>query len=195
MDLQGRVLISIARGAIAEKFGAARLPLPQHDWLHLPGATFVTLTLCGDLRGCIGSLQAHRELADDVRHNAVSAAFHDPRFSPLTREEFAVVEVEVSLLSETQPLSFTDEADALAQLRPGLDGIVFEFGGYRSTFLPQVWEQLPQPREFLDRLKRKAGLPGNFWSDKVRLSRYGVSKWCEAEMSHPPLPDNHTEDR
>lgn len=182
MDQQGRVLLGIARGAIAEKFGAARLPLPQHDWLHLPGATFVTLMLNSDLRGCIGSLQAHRELADDVRQNALAAAFHDPRFAPLSKDEFPMVEVEVSLLSDTHPLSFTDEEDALAQLRPGIDGVVFEFGGYRSTFLPQVWEQLPQPRDFLDRLKRKAGLPGNFWSDKVRLSRYGVNKWRESEL-------------
>ena len=175
----GRVLIDIARGAIAEKFGGARRPLPQEDWLLRPGATFVTLTLDCDLRGCIGSLQAHRALAEDVRHNARAAAFDDPRFLPLTREEFAGVEVEVSLLTPPQPLDFADEADALAQLRPGMDGVIFEYGRYRSTFLPQVWEHFPQPRDFLAMLKRKAGLPDDFWDEEVRLARYSVTKYCE----------------
>lgn len=178
----GRVLIEIARGAIAEKFGASRLQLPQEDWLHRPAATFVTLTLDGNLRGCIGSLQAYRELAEDVRHNALSAAFQDPRFLPLTRDEFSLIEVEVSLLTEVQPISFSDETDAVAQLRPGIDGIVFESGRFRSTFLPQVWEQLPQPRDFLAMLKRKAGLPDDFWSNDVKLARYGVTKWRESEL-------------
>lgn len=179
---KGKVLIDIARGAIAEKFGASPRPLLREDWLGQPGATFVTLTLKGNLRGCIGSLQAHRALTDDLRQNAVSAAFHDPRFVPLTREEFALIEVEVSLLSALQPIAFSDEADALAQLRPGVDGIVFEFENCRSTFLPQVWEQLPEPRQFLAHLKRKAGLPDDFWADNVKLSRYVVTKWRESEL-------------
>lgn len=180
---QGRTLVELARSSIAEQFGTERRVLPQDEWLRQPGATFVTLTLQGELRGCIGSLQPHRPLAEDVYHNAAAAAFRDPRFLPLTEEEFAAVQVEVSLLTVPQPLGFTDEADALAQLRPGMDGIVFEYGRYRSTFLPQVWEHFPQPRDFLAMLKRKAGLPDNFWADGVRLLRYHVTKWREAELS------------
>ncbi len=179
----GRILIGIARGAIAERFGAARRSAPGADWLLQPGATFITLTEGGELRGCIGSLQAHRPLAEDVRHNAVAAAFGDPRFLPLTREEFPEVEVEVSLLTAPQPMSFVDEANALAQMRPGVDGVIFEYDRYRSTFLPQVWEHFPQPREFLAMLKRKAGLPDDFWDEEVRLARYGVTKWREADFT------------
>jgi AmmeMemoRadiSam system protein A len=176
------MLLGLARNAIAEKFGAARQPLPEEDWLQQPAATFVTLTENGELRGCIGSLQAHRPLLEDVRNNAVAAAFEDPRFLPLTRAEFPQVEVEVSLLTPPQPMNFTGEADALAQLRPGVDGVIFEYGAYRSTFLPQVWEQLPQPRQFMAHLRRKAGLPDDFWADGVKLSRYTVTKWREADF-------------
>jgi len=176
---RGKVLIGIARGAIAERFGAAHQPLPQEDWLFQPGATFVTLTENGELRGCIGSLQAHRALAEDVRHNALSAAFGDPRFPPLAHDEFAQTRVEVSLLTPPQPLTFADEANALAQLRPGTDGVVFEYGHHRSTFLPQVWAHFPQPREFLAMLKRKAGLPDDFWAEGVKLSRYTVTQYSE----------------
>lgn len=178
-QIRGEILIDIARGAIAEAFGSTCRALPQEGWLYRPGATFVTLTQQGDLRGCIGSLQAHRALVEDVRQNARSAAFSDPRFLPLTCEEFALTEVEVSLLAPTQPLVFADEADALAQMRPGVDGVIFEYGRYRSTFLPQVWEHFPQPREFLAMLKRKAGLPEDFWTEDVKLSRYTVEKWSE----------------
>jgi len=157
--------------------------MPQAAWLQQSGATFITLTLNGQLRGCIGSLEAHRPLIEDVRHNAVAAAFHDPRFAPLTAEEFAGVQVEVSLLTPAQPMSFSDERDALSQLRPNTDGIIFEYGRYRSTFLPQVWEQLPQPHQFMMHLKRKAGLPDDFWAEDVKLSRYSVTKWRESDFS------------
>ena len=181
----GTTLLSIARNAIAMQLGLPSTPIPgstqNEDWLDAPGATFVTLTQYGDLRGCIGSLQAHRPLRDDVQQNALAAAFRDPRFSQLTAEEFAETRVGVSLLSPQQPMQFTDEADALAQLHPGLDGVVFEYGQHRSTFLPQVWEQLPEPRLFMARLKNKAGLPENFWSPEVRLHRYSVEKWKENE--------------
>ena len=119
----------------------------------------------------------------DVKSNAVSAALHDTRFLPLTQEEFVTVQVEVSLLTAPQPLGFADEADALAQLRPGTDGVVFEYGRYRSTFLPQVWESLAQPHLFLAMLKRKAGLPDNFWAEDVKLSCYTVTKWREADLN------------
>lgn len=177
----GRILLKLARNAIAEQIGSPKQDMPQANWLQQPGATFVTLTLHGQLRGCIGSLEAHRSLIKDVRNNAAAAAFHDPRFAPLTAEEFAEVVVEVSLLTAPQPMEFRDEIDALTQLRPGVDGVVFEYGNYRSTFLPQVWENLAQPRQFLAMLKRKAGLPDDFWAGGVKLSRYTVTKWSEKE--------------
>lgn len=148
-------------------------------WLAEHGACFVTLTQSGELRGCIGSLQAHRPLLADVKSNAVSAALHDPRFTPLRAEELDITTVEISLLSATREMAVRDEADALAQLRPNVDGIVFEYGRYRSTFLPQVWESLAQPRQFLSMLRRKAGLPDDFWAEGVKLSRYTVTKWSE----------------
>ena len=165
--------------------GAAPYPVAADEtapWLAELGASFITLTQYGELRGCIGTLQAHRPLLADVKSNAISAALHDTRFLPLTREEFAMVQVEISLLSTTQPMAVRDEADALAQLRPGTDGVVFEYGRYRSTFLPQVWEGLAQPYLFLAMLKRKAGLPDNFWAEDVKLSRYTVTKWRETDL-------------
>ncbi|MDD5300111.1 MAG: AmmeMemoRadiSam system protein A [Gallionella sp.] len=183
VESHGRILLQLARDAIAEQFGqtkqSAKQNIPQADWLQQPGAAFVTLTLHDQLRGCIGSLEAHRPLAEDVRRNAVAAALHDPRFAPLTAEEFAEVIVEVSLLAPAQPMQFRDELDALTQLRPNVDGVIFEYNGYRSTFLPQVWENLAQPRQFLAMLKRKAGLPDDFWAEGIKLSRYTVEKWSE----------------
>ncbi|MEK7769160.1 MAG: AmmeMemoRadiSam system protein A [Pseudomonadota bacterium] len=181
---QGKILLPIARAAIAHVLHA---PYPAAadetaPWLTEPGASFITLTQSGELRGCIGTLQPRRPLLADVKSNAVSAALHDPRFLPLTREEFVTVQVEVSLLTAPQPLDFADETDALAQLRPGIDGVVFEYGRHRSTFLPQVWESLAQPHLFLAMLKRKAGLPDNFWAEDVKLSRYTVTKWREADL-------------
>jgi hypothetical protein len=176
----GTALLQLARGAIAREFGQpapAAADLPE---LHAPGATFVTLTQRGELRGCIGSLQAWRPLIDDVRDNARNAAFRDPRFSPLAADELPVTRVEVSLLTAPQPMSFASEADALVQLRPDIDGVIFSAGGRRATFLPQVWEQLPEPAAFMARLKQKAGLPAGYWGPDVRLERYSVDKWKEA---------------
>jgi AmmeMemoRadiSam system protein A len=176
---RGRVLLAVARESLAEAFelgGAVDHPEP---WLAEPGATFVTLRRSGLLRGCVGSLRAYRPLRDDVRANARAAAFSDTRFPPLTREEFAVVELEVSLLSEPEPLAAAGEREALALLRPGIDGVILDYRGARGTFLPQVWEQLPDPREFLAHLKHKAGLPPDFWHPDLRLWRYGVTKWEE----------------
>jgi uncharacterized protein len=181
----GPLLLSVARSAISNKLGQAMaLPEPAGgtaDVLQAPGASFVTLNQQGQLRGCIGSLQAHRPLLADIQANAIAAALHDPRFSPLTLLELDITTVEVSVLSVMQPLSFTSEADALAQLRPGVDGLVFEFGRYRSTFLPQVWEQLPKARQFMAHLKHKAGLAPDFWAAEVRLQRYTVRKFKEVE--------------
>ena len=181
----GPLLLNVARSAISNKLGQAMaLPVPTGSAVGVlqdMGASFVTLNQRGQLRGCIGSLQAHRPLLADIQANAIAAALHDPRFSPLTLLELDITTVEVSVLSVMQPLSFTSEADALAQLRPGVDGLVFEFGRYRSTFLPQVWEQLPKARQFMAHLKHKAGLAPDFWAAEVRLQRYSVSKFKEVE--------------
>ena len=210
-DEKGRVLLPIARAAICCALNVPRKADETAPWLAERGACFVTLTQQGQLRGCIGSLQAYRSLLDDVKSNAVHAALRDPRFMPLSTEELDTTKVEISLLTPPQSMNFSCEADALAQLRPNEDGLIFEcrlpdtllaepadcgrggatvpapkgfappsHGRYcRSTFLPQVWEQLPQPREFMAHLKHKAGLPADFWSPDVKLSRYTVEKWKE----------------
>ncbi|MFA4968344.1 MAG: AmmeMemoRadiSam system protein B [Sulfuritalea sp.] len=178
----GPALLVRARNAIAAKLKQPVQAEPAHPALSQPGATFVTLTQKGQLRGCIGSLQAHRALDQDVRANAVAAAFSDPRFPPLTLAELPHTRVEVSLLTVPQPMKFSDEADAIRQLRPHVDGVIFIAGQRRGTFLPQVWEQLPDPRQFLAHLKQKAGLPANYWSSEVELQRYEVQKWKEAPI-------------
>jgi AmmeMemoRadiSam system protein A len=183
MDALGTALLVRARNAIGSQFGEPPAAEPDHPALVQPGATFVTLTQQGELRGCIGSLEARRPLDADVRENARAAAFRDPRFPPLGREELAAMRVEVSLLTPAQPMSFTDEADALGQLRPGVDGVILEHGGRRGTFLPQVWESLPEPKQFMAHLKNKAGLPADFWAPDVKLYRYEVQKWKELERS------------
>ena len=175
----GELLLPIARAAIASALGLGAQAPVDASCLQEPGACFVTLTQRGQLRGCIGSLEARRSLLADVKANAVAAALQDPRFAPLTPGELALTRVEVSLLSPLQEMHFASEADALAQLRPGIDGVVFSFGRHRSTFLPQVWEQLPTATEFMAQLKRKAGLAADFWDPAVRLQRYSVAKWQE----------------
>ncbi|MGC2049170.1 MAG: AmmeMemoRadiSam system protein A [Gallionella sp.] len=213
MTERGKILLPIARAEISRVLNVPYAVDETAPWLAEHGACFVTLTQSGELRGCIGSLQAHRPLLADVKSNAVSAALGDPRFTPLTVEELDITTVEVSLLSSTQEMTVRDEADALAQMRPGVDGIIFEYRSpdtllaepadcgrgslaaipapkgfappshgryYRSTFLPQVWESLAQPRQFLAMLRRKAGLPDDFWAEGVKLSRYTVTKWSES---------------
>lgn len=175
----GSVLLPIARAAIARELGHEHPADENARWLREPGACFVTLKLDGRLRGCIGTLKAHRPLLEDVKSNARSAAFRDPRFPPLSRHELASTRVEISLLSAIETIECADESLALAQLRPGVDGLVFEYGYHQSTFLPQVWEDLPDAAEFLATLKQKAGLPPDFWDAEVKLARYTVSKWSE----------------
>ena len=180
---KGRVLLAHARSSIAEALRLIALPAPERPFLQRPGATFVTLRQFGDLRGCIGSLQARRPLGADVRANAVAAAFNDPRFAPLAAAEFAEIDVEVSLLSAASPLPVANEDDLHAQLRAGVDGLILELGHRSSTFLPQVWDMLPSTRDFVDELKRKAGLPRDFWSAELRFSRYTVEKFTETELA------------
>lgn len=180
----GKVLLPIARATLSKALGR---PVDAVDetsaWLHQQGASFVTLTRHQELRGCIGTLETHRSLLLDIKGNAHAAAFHDRRFSPLTEAELDSTSIEISLLSAMQPLQFSGQHEALSQLQPGVDGVVFECGRYRSTFLPQVWEQLPDVATFMAHLKHKAGLPPDFWAREIKLSRYTVSKWKEADSA------------
>lgn len=142
--------------------------------LRTPKASFVTLNINHQLRGCIGSLAASRPLVEDIAHNAYAAAFSDPRFPALSAAEFSLLEYHISVLSETEPVEFESEQDLLLQIRPQIDGLVIEEDGMRGTFLPSVWEQLPDKQQFLAHLKLKAGLPANYWSDTLKVSRYTV---------------------
>ena len=200
-DDAGLVLLPLARRAIANRLGvpASATPLAgvsgsgadDDAWLELPGASFVTLTLGGSLRGCIGSLAPHRTLGEDVEANAVAAAVRDPRFPPLTSGEFEATLIEVSVLSAPRVLPVDGEADLLARLRPGVDGVILSTARHRATFLPQVWDQLPQPSDFLAHLRRKAGLPAGYWGADVEIEVYTVTAWKETEpgvASAPPEP-------
>ena len=177
----GPVLLSIARSAIAEALGRTDSVFHVHAELARPAATFVTLRRGGKLRGCVGSVEPLRPLREDVRENAIAAAFRDPRFVPLVLAEFDDIALEVSLLSKSEPIIATDEDSIVACVRPG-DGITIRYGERRATFLPQVWEGLSDPREFLGALKRKAGLAEDFWSPLMNVSRYRVTKWKEDEF-------------
>jgi AmmeMemoRadiSam system protein A len=137
-----------------------------------PRASFVTLKKAGALRGCIGSLEPTRPLAVDVAANAFAAAFRDPRFPPVTPDELDELSIHLSLLTPAEPMTIGSEAELICQLEPGVDGLILREGSRRATFLPSVWETLPDPSEFLRNLKRKAGLPENYWSDAIRVSRY-----------------------
>jgi hypothetical protein len=181
-DRLGRTLLSTARRAIGAQLGRAQDGWPEHAALAAPGATFVTLFRRGALRGCIGTLNAHRPLGIDVRANALAAAFRDPRFPALTEGEFDGLSLEVSLLSAPERLIVADEAELLGRLVPGVDGVILEHAGRRATFLPQVWAMLPEPRDFLARLRLKAGMPAGFWIAAMNVYRYNVTMWSESEL-------------
>jgi len=180
---RGAQLIRIARGSIREAMGLEAWSLPRAPWLAEPGATFVTLRQGEALRGCIGSLEARRALGEDVAANARAAAFSDPRFAPLERRELDVTSIEVSLLSPSEPLPFATVKELFAKVVPGEDGIVIEAGTRRATFLPQVWDVLPAPRDFFGELVRKAGLPASYPIERCRVLRYRVQKWTELEVT------------
>jgi AmmeMemoRadiSam system protein A len=179
---RGKVLLTLARNAIACQLGLPESECIEPGWTREPAATFVTLTLNRALRGCIGTLEAHRSLAEDVRHNAVASAFHDPRFDPLGKLEFPHVVIEVSLLSQAEAIMHSSQENAISNLTPGTDGVILQYRTHRATYLPQVWEQLPDAKSFLASLKRKAGLAETFWSDEISLSRYKVQKWSETYL-------------
>lgn len=176
----GPVLLDLARGSLLEALRLGQAGEHGEPWLQEPGACFVTLRRSGHLRGCVGSIRAYRPLRNDVWSNARAAAFSDNRFSSLEPGEMPEISVEVSLLSVPEPVIVTCEDEACRILVPNSDGVIFEWGSCRSTFLPQVWEQLPDPLDFLGHLKHKAGLPPRFWAPDVKLWRYAVTKWEEA---------------
>lgn len=140
--------------------------------LQLQRACFVTLEIHGELRGCIGSLEAHRPLITDINHNAYAAAFSDPRFPALQEKEFPLIDIHISILSPSALISFESEDDLAIQICPGIDGLILEAEGRRGTFLPSVWESLPDTKSFLRHLKMKAGLPENYWSSQIKVWRY-----------------------
>ena len=178
-DKAGDTLLSVARASIEGELQKKSLPPRQDGWLAQAGASFVTLMHAGSLRGCVGSLEALRPLGIDVAANARGAAFRDPRFAALSAAEWPQCRLEVSLLSTPKPLRFADEDDLLAQLRPGEDGVILEAGGKRGTFLPQVWDSLPQPAAFMRELVKKAGLAADTRLARCRVSRYRVIKWTD----------------
>jgi AmmeMemoRadiSam system protein A len=175
----GSTLLAIARAAIEKTLHQKPEPAFDFPWLRQAGATFVTLTRDGRLRGCIGSLAPQRPLGADTAENALGAAFRDPRFPALTREEWPQCRVEVSLLSTPKPLRFADEADLLGQVVPGEDGLILEADGKRGTFLPQVWDGMPDKQVFLRELVKKAGLPPDTRLGRCKVSRYRVAKFHE----------------
>jgi AmmeMemoRadiSam system protein B/AmmeMemoRadiSam system protein A len=183
----GRSLVGSARHTIASALGLAPAAVPSladHPALRAPGASFVTLHGAdGQLRGCVGRLEAVRALGEDVRANALAAAFEDRRFAPLRAVEWTGLQVEVSVLGRSEPIAVRSEAEALAALRPGIDGVILEWRSARATFLPQVWQQLPDAGAFIGALKRKAGLAADFWAADLRLSRYRVRSYADHELA------------
>ena len=179
-DARGPALLARARNAVGKEFNVPRIDEPDHPSMQLPGATFVTLYAAGVLHGCVGSLEPTRSLEEDVRANALAAAFRDPRFEPLRPDEFAVTRFEVSLLGSPSPVAALSESEAIAILVPQRDGVTLRWRDKRATLLPQVWASLHDPREFLSALKRKAGLPADFWSPELQLERYSVVHFDEA---------------
>ncbi len=171
-------LLALARGSIAERLGIGAVR-PEAPFLRAHGASFVTLKRDGELRGCIGTLEAHRPLGEDVAHNARAAAFSDPRFPPVVVHEFDGIRVEVSVLSKPEPILAGSLDELAAALRPHVDGLILRFGAQRATFLPQVWETLPAADEFIAHLLRKAGLPVGFRHAQLQAERYTVEKYAE----------------
>ncbi len=184
LEEAGRTLIGMARASIDARLAFREAPRPDGAaWLAQPGATFITLMREGRLRGCIGSLAPHRSLGEDVISNAQAAAFNDPRFPPMTLVEWPSVQTEVSLLSPARLIRFADEEELLAKIVPGEDGLILEAAGRRGTFLPQVWESIPDKQQFLEQLRLKAGLPADFRLARCRVLRYRVAKWKQSELS------------
>ena len=169
-------LLTVARNSIAQGLSNA-IPLAvavdeYSEALRAQRSAFVTLELDGRLRGCIGSLQPARPLVTEISHNACAAAFSDPRFTPVSMDEAARLDIHISILQPAQAMTCASENALVSVVRPGTDGLILEDGVHHATFLPSVWQQLLAPRDFIHALKRKAGLPSDYWSDTLRVSRY-----------------------
>lgn len=185
---QGEVLISIARRTLEEAFGGPKVVMPeQHPWLMEKRAVFVTLHKRGELRGCVGQLAPRHTLFDAVREAAMGAAFRDNRFMPLGEHELPEVDIEVSVLSPLERLEASSEAEALEQIRAGVDGVVLTHGFRSGVFIPEMWKQLPDKKEFFFYLKRKAGLPMD-WLPGTQVERFTAQMWAEGrgEKETPP---------
>jgi len=181
-DDRGSVLLALARASIATALGQTCFADQSAPWLRDKRACFVTLKQGGELRGCVGDIEARRSLLESVTTAACAAAFEDPRFPPLRTSELANIRIEVSLLSALEPMAALSEVEALRQIRPHVDGLLLESGRRRGIFLPQVWDSAPKAQDFLGLLKLKAGLPADFWSDEIRLYRFQVVKCSEPEI-------------
>jgi len=177
-DTHKAQLLKLAAASI--KYGLEHhcpLPINPAEYpveLQQERACFVTLTIKTQLRGCIGTLEAYRPLVNDVVENAYAAAFRDPRFGAVSTAEYQQLHYHISVLNPPAPMQFNSEDDLLAQLRPGIDGLILEDLGRRGTFLPSVWESLPTPADFLRHLKIKAGLVATHWSSSLKVQRYTV---------------------
>ena len=169
-------LLAVAKNSIQHGLKTGRpLKINLNDYpaeLTERRATFVTLQINHQLRGCIGMLEAFRPLAEDIAENAFAAAFKDPRFPPLKADELDNLDIHLSILTPAEPVFFSSECDLISQLKPGIDGLILEEGHRRGTFLPSVWESLPESEQFLQHLKQKAGLPPDYWSKNIRIYRY-----------------------
>jgi len=184
---EGKYLLGVARETIKNRL--SNIEESQIDWKEIPEkfqerlGTFVTVTIEDNLRGCIGHIIPRESLIEGIKENAINAAFKDPRFHPLTKEEFGRIEIEISILTSPQELDYVDAEDLLKKLRPGIDGVILKKGFYEATFLPQVWEQLSEKEEFLSQLCLKAGLSGNSWkTEKLHVSTYQVQAFEEKEL-------------
>ncbi len=177
-------LLKLARQAMTEAVNGRSLkPLDLTSLpagLRSPGATFVTLTKGGDLRGCIGALEPHLPLAEDVREHAAAAALQDYRFPPVKQDELDTIEIEISRLTLPQQLEYKTPQDLIMKLRPGIDGVIIRDGMHRATFLPQVWDKLPDPETFMNHLCQKMGAPPDLWRRKrIKIEFYQVEEFHE----------------
>jgi uncharacterized protein len=199
-DAQRRVLLDVAARAVHDSLLSGRGELPDEQAfepaLREPGATFVTLERGSELLGCIGTLEPVRGLALDVAHNALAAAFADPRLPPVTRDDYAQMSIKVSVLSRPEPLAVTSYEELLAMVRPGVDGLLLEAGPHRSTLLPSVWPKIRSVEEFLDVLWRKAGLRKGAWPPGTRVSRYTTEEFGDPGPRAPlPAPSRDRQPR
>jgi len=184
---EGKYLLGLARETIKNRL--SNIEESQIDRKEIPEkfqerlGTFVTVTIEDNLRGCIGHIIPRESLIEGIKENAINAAFKDPRFLPLTKKEFDKIKIEISILTSPQELSYTDAEDLLKKLRSGIDGVILKKGFYEATFLPQVWDQLPEKEEFLSQLCLKAGLSGNSWkTEKLQVSTYQVQAFEEEKL-------------